>query len=88
MLYLCSTKKQQLNIKVMTIYRTSCNEMASRFTEMSSNGIEPYSIFTVEFSSRNEISLSSLDEYIILTDTPSKLLRLMSDWFVNPLKSI
>lgn len=72
----------------MMIYRTSCNELSSRFTDYSSNGLNPYSIFTVEFSSRNEISLSSPEEYIIIRDTPARLLRFLSDWFVCPLKSI
>lgn len=72
----------------MKVYRTKAAAVSAKFQFLVEKGQIPCKLYTLEFTGSKEVSLSSPDEYIIISDTPLKTMHFLYNWFVNPLKSI
>lgn len=72
----------------MKVYRTKVADVDAKFQFLAEKGQVACELYTLEFTGSKEISLSGLDQYIIISDTPLKIMRFLCDWFVIPLKSI
>lgn len=72
----------------MKVYRTNIAAADAKFQFLAEKGQVACELYTLEFTGSKEISLSGLDEYVIISDTPLKIMRFLSNWFVTPLKSI